>query len=82
MKTAVSLPDDLFQAVERLAKKSHRKRSEVYAAALREYLARHSPDEVTEALNRVIEEIDPAEMEEDVQFLHAAARRVFENTEW
>ncbi len=82
MKTAISLPDDLFVAAEQLARRTHRSRSEVYAAALREYVARHSPDEVTEALNRVLEEIDPAESEEDIQFLHAAARRVFENTEW
>lgn len=82
MKTAISLPDELFEAAEQLARRTRRSRSEVYAAALREYVARHSPDEVTEALNRVLEEIDPAETEEDIQFLHAAARRVFENTEW
>jgi predicted transcriptional regulator len=76
------LPDELFEAAEQLARRTHRSRSEVYAAALREYVARHSPDEITEALNRVLEEIDPAEIEEDIQFLHAAARRVFENTEW
>lgn len=82
MKTAISLPDDLFEAAEQLARRTHRSRSEVYAAALREYVARHSPDEITEAWNRVLEGIDESEIEADIEFLHAAARRVFENTEW
>ena len=47
MKTAVSVPDDLFAQVDRLARHSRRSRSEVYSAALREYVARHAPDEVT-----------------------------------
>jgi metal-responsive CopG/Arc/MetJ family transcriptional regulator len=36
MKTAVSVPDDLFAQADRLAKRSRRSRSEVYSAALRE----------------------------------------------
>jgi metal-responsive CopG/Arc/MetJ family transcriptional regulator len=53
MKTAVSIPDDVFAAGERLARRSRKTRSEVYAAALREYAARHTPDEVTDAFDRV-----------------------------
>jgi len=79
MKTAVSLPDDLFEAVERLARRSRRKRSEVYAAALREYVARHADDEITASINRVIDEIGVAEPD---PFVDEAARRVFASTEW
>ena len=53
MKTAVSIPDEIFEKVERLAAGEQRSRSEVYSAALREYVARHAPDEVTDAMNRV-----------------------------
>ena len=53
MKTAVSIPDDIFERAERLASQGRRSRSEVYAAALGEYLARHAQDEVTETMNRV-----------------------------
>ena len=78
MKTAVSVPDDLFEQVDRLARRAGRSRSEVYSAALREYLARHAPDEVTEALDRVVGEIgkgaDP--------FVEEAARRSLATTEW
>ena len=57
MKTAVSIPDEVFEKVERLAERGRRSRSEVYSAALREYVARHAPDEVTDAMNRVCDEV-------------------------
>lgn len=78
MKTAVSIPDDLFEKVERIARRAGRSRSEVFSEALREYLARHAPEEVTEAMDRVCAEV---ERESDA-FLDTAARRVLEKTEW
>ncbi len=78
MKTAVSVPDDVFERADRLARREGRSRSEVYSAALREYLARHAPDEVTEALDLVVGEIgegvDP--------FVQEAARRSLAATDW
>jgi metal-responsive CopG/Arc/MetJ family transcriptional regulator len=78
MKTAVSIPDEVFEKVERLARRGRRSRSAIYSAALREYVARHAPDEVTDAVNRVCEQVgDRAD-----GFVAAAARRVLERTEW
>jgi metal-responsive CopG/Arc/MetJ family transcriptional regulator len=77
MKTAVSIPDDVFEKVERFARRSKRSRSEVFSAALREYMARHAPDEITDAINRTVDEIDQHD-----DFVATAARRVLENTEW
>ncbi len=79
MKTAVSVPDDLFAQVDRLARRSHRSRSEVYSAALREYVARHAPDEVTATLDAIVAEVanpgpDP--------FVRRASRHVVETSEW
>lgn len=78
MKTAVSVPDDVFERAERLARRERRSRSEVYSAALREYVARHSPDEITDALNQVVADVggttDP--------FVGLAAARILETTEW
>jgi metal-responsive CopG/Arc/MetJ family transcriptional regulator len=79
MKTAVSLPDHLFRAAERHAKRLRKSRSQLYAEALAEYLARHAPDDVTEAMNRVVERLGEPEPQ---PFLRGAARRVFERTEW
>lgn len=81
MKTAISLPDDLFEAVERIVRRSKRPRSAVYADALRDYVARHSPDEVTEAYNKLIEELGPS-LEEDMRFSVESGRRMLKNTEW
>jgi len=79
MKTAVSVPDDLFAQVDRLAKRARRSRSAVYSAALREYVARHSPDEVTAGLDSVIAEVgQPA----DDRFAAAAARATLTSAEW
>ena len=78
MKTAVSIPDEVFEKVERLARRARRSRSEVFSAALREYLARHTPDEVTEAMDRVCAAMN----DEPDGFVAAAARRALERTEW
>jgi metal-responsive CopG/Arc/MetJ family transcriptional regulator len=78
MKTAVSIPDDVFDKVERLARRAGRSRSEVFSAALAEYIARHAPDEVTEAMDRVCAELG----DQEHAFVRAAARHVLENTEW
>ena len=78
MKTAVSIPDDIFERAERLASQGLRSRSEVYAAALDEYLARHAQDEVTDAMNRACGKI----VGTDDVFLAAAGRRVLADAEW
>lgn len=78
MKTAVSIPDDVFEKVDRYARRAKRSRSDVVSAAPREYIARHAPDEVTDAINKAIEGIEPA----TDQFVSAASRRILKNTEW
>jgi metal-responsive CopG/Arc/MetJ family transcriptional regulator len=78
MKTAVSVPDEIFQAAERLARRSKTSRSELYSRALDEYLARHSPDEVTETMNRALADIG----EQSDRFGRIAARQVLSRAEW
>ncbi|HXJ06494.1 MAG TPA: hypothetical protein VNH65_15425 [Candidatus Acidoferrum sp.] len=79
MKTAVPIPDELFRNAERLARRTKRSRSRLFSDALKEYLIRHSPDEITEAVNRVCEELGDAAQD---PFVSAAAWRILENTEW
>lgn len=78
MKTAVSLPDDVFEQAERQARRTRKSRSQLYADALSEYLARHAPDEVTEAMNGVVDQLK----QPNDPFVSAAARRVLERSEW
>jgi predicted transcriptional regulator len=79
MKTAVSVPDELFAQADRLARRSRRTRSEVYSAALREYLARHAPDEVTARLDAVVSGLD---QRVEGSFVAATARRTLGSAEW
>jgi metal-responsive CopG/Arc/MetJ family transcriptional regulator len=72
MKTAVSIPDDVFQKAERLARRMKKSRSELFSNALAEYVARHAPDHVTEGMNQVCAEIG---LDETDPFVSAASRR-------
>lgn len=78
MKTAVSIPDDVFEAAERLARRLKKPRSVLYAEAVAQYLARHDPDTVTDAMNATCDAIG----EETRDFTNAAARRALGRTEW
>jgi predicted transcriptional regulator len=80
MKTAISVPDDIFEQGERLARRMGRSRSDVYSSALREYVARHSEDEVTAAIDRVIAGLHDGEKAD--AFIGAAARESLRTTEW
>ncbi|HEY9450053.1 MAG TPA: hypothetical protein VIQ60_09865 [Gemmatimonadaceae bacterium] len=53
MKTAISLPDDLFDEADALAERLGVSRSALYATAVAEFLAKHTASEVTARLNRV-----------------------------
>ncbi len=78
MKTAISLADDVFRKAERLARRMKKSRSRLFADALREYVARHAPDEVTEAMNAAATQVG----EGTEPFISEAARRTLERTEW
>lgn len=78
------MPDDLFAQVDRLARRSKRSRSAVYTAALREYVARHAPDEVTETLDGVVASVRGADVggPPPDPFAARAARETLERAEW
>ncbi len=78
MKTAVSIPDEVYEGAERLARRTKKSRSRLFSDALKEYLARHAPDEVTEAMNRACAEAGEAKD----PFVSSASRRILERSEW
>lgn len=53
MKTAISIPDALFQAADQLAARLGLSRSELYARAVAHWVAQHQADTVTAQLNAV-----------------------------
>lgn len=58
MKTAISLPDQLFKDADETAKRLGISRSELYATALAEYLARQSAAQITAKLNTVYQSVE------------------------
>jgi predicted transcriptional regulator len=78
MKTAVSIPDDVFEDAERLASRLQTSRSKLYSRALAEFVARHDDDRVTALMDQAVIEAggngDP--------FLEAAAKQVVQRAEW
>jgi predicted transcriptional regulator len=53
VKTAVSVPDDLFRSAEAAARRLRISRSQLYATAISEFLQRQQAEAVTERLNEV-----------------------------
>jgi metal-responsive CopG/Arc/MetJ family transcriptional regulator len=78
MKTAVSIPNDLFDVAERLARRTRKSRSRLFSDALREYVARRAPDKITEAMDEALVEIG----DDTDPFVAVASRRRLEQSEW
>lgn len=78
MKTAISVPDAIFESAERLAERMKKSRSQVFSEAMAEYVARHEPDTVTEQINAVCDEVDTR----PDPFVREAGRRILAGTDW
>jgi hypothetical protein len=78
MKTAISLPDEVFQEAERLASRLKVSRSELYAKALQDFVRRHSPDAITDAYDQICSETEP----DPAPFVQRAARKSFKRVVW
>lgn len=78
MKTAVSIPDDLFRQADELASQLGKSRSELYREALADYVSRREPGAVTRALNALNDQISAESDDLAVQ----TARRTLERSEW
>lgn len=78
MKTAVSIPDELFLRAERLAHTLGKSRSQVYREALAEYVLRRDPQSVTNTLDDLADELGP----EADGWAAQAGRRTLSRSEW
>ena len=78
MKTAISIPDDLFLRADELAGRLGKSRSELYREALADYVERRDPRAVTAALNEIADDLAA----DRVGFGEHAARGTLERSEW
>ena len=63
MKTAISIPDDIFHTADHIAKRLGMSRSEFYSKAVSSYISKHQNEAVTKALDEIYEketsQVDP-----------------------
>jgi hypothetical protein len=78
MNSTGSIPDPVFFAAERLARRMKKSRSQLYSEALEDYVARCAPEEVTERMDLVLLAVG----NESDEFAGKAALRVLQRTEW
>ena len=53
MKTAISIPDEIYHSADQLAKRLGVSRSELYSKAVLNYINAHKNDAVTKALDQI-----------------------------
>lgn len=77
MKVAVSIPDDVFQLAERKARQLKVTRSQLYTAALTEYLRKELEEELTARVDATVVREDL-----DEGLVAAQARATAEEWTW
>lgn len=73
MKTAISVPDEIYGRVERVAKKHGLNRSQFYATAADRYADELESADITAAIDAVV---DATNADESTQFATSAGRRL------
>jgi metal-responsive CopG/Arc/MetJ family transcriptional regulator len=82
MKTAVSLPDHLYEEAERTAQSLGIPRSQLFAKALEEFIAFHKRENITERLNRVYFKTESNEFESILDLGIESIRNLTKNDSW
>jgi hypothetical protein len=84
MKTAISVPDDTFDRVDRRARELGLNRSQFYTAAAERWLVELDSVEITARLDRAVEAAGPAARVEAASFAAGAARALasLSDDEW
>jgi len=68
MKTAISVPDPIYQAAEQLAKRLNISRSKLYSNAISSYLKNEEKNIVRETLNEIYSG-ESSNLPETIQYL-------------
>lgn len=77
MKVAVSIPDELYERADEVARRLGLNRSQLYARSVEEFLAIHGEDPLTAALDALAEQAGGAGRAGAL-----AGRRLIERGQW
>jgi len=79
MKTAISLPDNLFEAADKMARRLGISRSELYQRAVARFLEQHSGDVVRAALDAVYGKPENRRLD---PLIEAAGEHILSDEDW
>ena len=82
MKTAISLPDSLFQKAEQTANYMGIPRSQLFVRALEEYIVKYNGEMITQKLNEVYEKINHDEFRNELDVGIESLRELTKNDTW
>ncbi|PJZ66064.1 ChpI protein [Leptospira wolffii] len=82
MKTAVSIPDELFKTAEKTAKRLGIPRSQLFAKALEEFIEFHSKESITEKLNKLYHKGNDSPKESITNLSVELLRKSLKNDSW
>ena len=82
MKTAISLPDSLYEAAEKTAQSMGLPRSQLFAKALEEFIQHHNSERITEKLNDIYYQFDNSTFESLSNASLESLRELTTNDSW
>jgi metal-responsive CopG/Arc/MetJ family transcriptional regulator len=82
VKTAISLPEPLFERADAFARQQQISRSQLFARAVEEFLRRHESQALLESLNRVYESYSPTPEEKEARRLLKQKQQERMKGEW
>jgi hypothetical protein len=82
MKTAISLPDTLYERAEETAAYLGIPRSKLFALALEEFFLNHNATIITEKINEIYDQIDQNDFEPYLNATLEAQRNLLKNDTW
>ena len=78
MKTAISIPDKVFNAAELTAKRLGLSRSQLYSTAVRDYIELHKSKNITEELDKIYS-LEDSSLNENLKVLQSSS---LEQEDW
>ncbi len=81
IKTAISLPDELYGLVEQMARERNISRSHLFVLAMQEYIERHRNRQIKEQINQAYE-VGPDEEEQELLGKMRRSQRRLVEGEW
>jgi metal-responsive CopG/Arc/MetJ family transcriptional regulator len=82
MKTAISIPQDLFQETDLIARELNIPRSQVITLALEEFTRRYQNKKLLEQINQAYEDPLTSDEKGSLEIIRSHQRKIARNENW